>query len=291
MKHAYLIEAHSNFEQLLMLIKTLDCDYNDIYIHIDKKSEIPGYLANFKTKKSKLLFLEDRKDVQWGSFNQIAVECALLKVAIQNGNYSRFHLLSGVDFPIKSQKYIYNFFEKNKDKEFVHIDKVQDEKEINKRVSKYFVFIDKYGRKNKILNQIQNGLIIVQKFLNINRIKKENRKFYKGSNWFSITNDFANYIIENEPWIFDTFKKTKCCDEIFVQTLLMNSKYRKNLYYSEEEQRYSCLRYVDWNRGNPYVFTIEDYQLLLSSECIFARKFDLKKDEKILNKLMEEGKN
>ena len=39
MKHAYLIIAHQNWEQLKTLIGMLDYIDNDIYIHIDKKAK------------------------------------------------------------------------------------------------------------------------------------------------------------------------------------------------------------------------------------------------------------
>lgn len=38
MKHAFLILAHNNWRQLNNLVKFLDNEDNDIYIHTDKKS-------------------------------------------------------------------------------------------------------------------------------------------------------------------------------------------------------------------------------------------------------------
>ena len=42
----------------------------------------------------------------------------LLKAAIK-GNYDYYHLISGMDLPIKTQKEIHEFFENNKGKEFI----------------------------------------------------------------------------------------------------------------------------------------------------------------------------
>lgn len=37
---------------------------------------------------------------------------------------------------------------------------------------------------------------------------------------------------------------------------------------------YKCILYkIDWKRGNPYVFTIDDYDELVDSGMLFARKF------------------
>ena len=37
-RHAYLIMAHNQFDLLCKLIRELDYELNDIYIHIDKKA-------------------------------------------------------------------------------------------------------------------------------------------------------------------------------------------------------------------------------------------------------------
>ena len=40
MKHAYLIMAANEFEEILVLLKALDYEDNAIFLHIDKKAEI-----------------------------------------------------------------------------------------------------------------------------------------------------------------------------------------------------------------------------------------------------------
>lgn len=60
----------------------------------------------------------------------------------------------------------------------------------------------------------------------------------------------------------------------------MMSPYANNIYDDD-------LRYTDWKRGNPYIFTIEDYDILKSSNKLFARKFDEKKDLEIINRLYD----
>lgn len=47
------------------------------------------------------------------------------------------------------------------------------------------------------------------------------------------------------------------------------------------------MRYIDWNRGNPYVWKINDYKELINSEYLFARKFDYNIDRYIVDKISE----
>lgn len=44
-----------------------------------------------------------------------------------------------------------------------------------------------------------------------------------------------------------------------------------------------ALREIDWNRGNPYVWTLEDKEYLSDSENLFARKFSTTRDKEIVD--------
>lgn len=74
------------------------------------------------------------------------------------------------------------------------------------------------------------------------------------------------------------FKYTKCADEIYKQTLIVNSKF-KNSVYSMQDEYFSNQREVDWLRGNPYEYTADDFDILKNSTKIFARKFSDKSIE------------
>ena len=57
-KHAYLILAHHNFEQLAMLLETLDFPDNDIFIHIDKKSVFDPAMLTTSIRHSRIFFTD-----------------------------------------------------------------------------------------------------------------------------------------------------------------------------------------------------------------------------------------
>ena len=50
------------------------------------------------------------------------------------------------------------------------------------------------------------------------------------------------------------------------------------------------MRLIDWKRGNPYVFGIEDLEELMECDYMFARKFDYIKKPEIVNRLEEQLK-
>lgn len=286
-KHAYLIMVHKNIEQVQRLINILDKDYNDIYVHVDKKYK---YKKDFKcliTKHSKL-YVFSCIDVKWGDYSVVECEMLLLKEAIKKG-YSYYHLLSGEDFPIKKIDNIYNFFENSK-KEFVFFSNKQIKNKDMDRVLYKHVMLGKLRSSkksfvNKIYFKIDNFFVFMEKILKI-RKKLYFDNYQRGSQWFSITYDFAKYVCSKEKEIEKAFKDTLIPDEMFLQTIIINSKWKNNIYkLNEYNKSIQNVRYIDWTRGNPYIFKEEDFDELVNSECYFARKFSSHIDSKIISKL------
>ena len=135
-KHAYLIMAHDNFYILEKLIQLIDYDLNDIYIHIDKKAKNFNfnYFRNL-VNKSNIYFVK-RFNVRWGGYSIVEAELELLNKAIK-GEYEYYHIISGVDLPLKSQEYIHKFFNANRGKEFINIEKIESTswRDINSELS------------------------------------------------------------------------------------------------------------------------------------------------------------
>lgn len=288
-KHAYLIIAHNQFELLETIIKMLDDERNDIYVHIDAKvNDFDFEYFSKLTVYSKIIFTP-RIKITWGDFSQVQSEMVLLKTAFQNQDsdnpYSYYHLISGVDLPIKSKDEIYNFFEQNYPAEFIHIAPEAESKGAENRIKYYHLFRKKRNMFHKIIAQI---VLKTQKMLGINRLKGKDFVVKKGTNWFSITNEFVKYILSKEDFVNKTFSNSYCCDEVFLQTILFNSPFRDNLFIKEQgSNQFACARLIDWNRGNPYIFTSDDFDEIISSPALFARKFDLQKDKEIICRIKD----
>ena len=109
-------------------------------------------------------------------------------------------------------------------------------------------------------------------------------QLYYGSQWFSITDSFARYLLTKESWIKKHFQYTIAPDELFVQTILKRSPFKDRVAQV-------TTRYIDWERGQPYVFTAADYELLHSSDCLFARKFDETTDPEIISMIVRDIRN
>ena len=284
-KHAYMIIAHNEFELLEILVRLLDDPRNDIYIHIDAKVKNFDF-AYFKqlVQKSKLEFTPRRLSVTWGHSSQVMTEWLLLQTAVNGEDsaalYAYFHLLSGVDLPIKSNDEIHAFFAENQGKEFVNFERNTASSSAVARLRYYHLFRKKRNQTNKIFAQI---VLRLQIALHVNRLRGKNLVIQKGTNWFSITRDSAKYILTKEAEIKKIFAYSYCADELLVQTLLINSPFKENLYLpGAEDDQMACARLIDWERGNPYVFRMADYDEIMQSPAMFARKFSMQTDSEIV---------
>ncbi len=99
-KHAYLIIAHTDWSLLKTLVSLLDYELNDIYIHIDAKVPAKS-IPHITCSRSKIYYLERRISVAWGDISVVEAEYLLFETAYNNRHYSYYHLLSGMDLPLK----------------------------------------------------------------------------------------------------------------------------------------------------------------------------------------------
>ena len=284
LRHAYLIMIHKDSLVLKRLLQLLDDENNGIFIHVDKNA---GHVEPDKIRglmqKSPISVYRKYK-VYWGTNSITLAELFLLKKAIK-GKYDYYHILSGADLPIKSKQEIQQFFEKNNGKEFIHFGTRQYQRDIAERYNVWHFFSKQLGRKRdkKFWVAAETYSLAIQRRLHIDRTKKTDYTFYGGANWCSITHALAEYITTNDRKYRKAFRWTQISDEAIWQTIIMDSPFRKNLYRKGFDNDYrACARYVDWDRGSPYVFRKEDFDGLMSSEYMFARKFDEDTDSEII---------
>ena len=289
-RHAYMVVAHQQWPLLMLLFQLLDDDRNDIYIHVDKKAkDVPVNKLRQTVTKSKLFFV-DRIPIYRGSFSLFEAEMILLKAALTRGEYSYYHLLSGQDLPVRNQDFIHNFFEKNEGRNFVDVitpDRMK--KDWYERIALYQP-LSRYTLGKPIVaipaKCIRRVALFIQKIMRVNRLKKyedQGLVFCYGSNWFSITEPFADYIVKNESFIVEVFSKcTFAPEELIPQTLLWSSEFRSTLYTSKEldgKLRRANLRAVFWNGSvSPETISIQHLERITETANLFARKFDIEKE-------------
>lgn len=283
-KHAYLIMAHNNFEQLRTLISLIDDVRNDLYLHIDKKVTNFPY-ETIKTEHAKL-FLVDPISVTWGGHSQIQCEMLLFENAAPK-HYMYYHVLSGVDLPLKTQDEIHTFFQSNAGKNFISYDEeALETRNFVSRTQYYHFFQNITGRNPallmRMLRKLDEKAVRLQAILHMTR--KEILPLYKGANWVSITDEMVQHILNCKKIIRTQFYYSLCGDEVFLQSIAMQSPYRNTIVDNS-------YRAVDWERGQPYTYRKEDVPHLLASPNLFARKFDSTVDAEAISLIVKHLSN
>lgn len=288
-KHAYLIMVHNHAGLVNELLTLLDDSRNDIFLHVDLKAD-DNYVASLKRNlRFSSIYFSKRVRVSWGGFSQIRAEISLLKQATDTGHYDYYHLISGADLPIKSQNQIHQFFESIQGLELVQFQQPQIDKQKLDRVQRYFLFQEHDIRHSYFLSLIQRTLAKGQRIFKVDRTKKSGLTFQMGSNWFSITDDFARYILAKYPHYEKYFRYTQCADELFIQTMLINSPFRKRLYHPEfDDSTQGNMRFIVWVNHAPRDLVIEDFESLKNTQLLFARKFNPDTDNQIIQKVATE---
>lgn len=266
-KHAYLILAHSSPNLLEKLVKALDDVRNDIFIHLDSKADYD--LSSLVTSKSGLYVIEHRIDARWGDFSLVKVEIILMEAAKGAGSYGYYHIISGVDFPLKSQDYIHSFCNTHKGTLFIGFANHAPQNELKWRTQHYFLFPRDFKSKNIIKKVLRALFARVQSVVGYTRIKLEVKK---GCQWCSITDAFVDYVLQNKDFIEKSFKNTYCPDEMFIQTMCWNSKFKANIFCLDDEFE-GCKRYIVWE--NSVIQNLDHISptTLVESDRWFGRKF------------------
>lgn len=287
-RHAYLIIAHQHFDLLQRLMKALDSKSADFYIHIDRRVRgLNAEQLSSCVKKSRARVFQ-RYKITWGADTQVRCEMLLLEQAAR-GNYDYYHLLSGVDIPLKTSGEIESFFE-DRGESFIEVKEERDATGTMDRARYYYPLQNLIGRPVRhagfvrgVLDQISYELVKVQRALGLDRTKNAPFAYCRGGNWFSITHDLASYVLENKKLVKRFFYHAMTSDEMFLQCLACASPYKDRI---ERDN----LRLIDWQRAehdgcSPHTFTMQDLPMLLSSDKLWARKFDPNVDREVIDAL------
>ncbi|MBC7865108.1 MAG: hypothetical protein IAF38_19190, partial [Bacteroidia bacterium] len=267
MKNAFLILAHKNPGQMEKFIRFLSAEEDNVFVHIDKRENelFEKMISLFKENKN-VHFVQKRFAVYWGSYNQIKATLELIRFAKDFGGSDYFHLLSGQDLPVMNLKEINSFLTENRGTEFIECFPLPDARwnRSGGMDRLWFYWLD--GRLNRFTGYLHLFQMKTGWKRNVNKYK-----FYGGTNWFTLSKDFIGWMFEylqKNPAYLKRFRGTRNADEIFVQTLIMNSPFEKKVQSKD-------LRYINWNDGPEYPRTLrtEDFNKIFAEKGnLFARK-------------------
>lgn len=287
MKTATLIQAHKSLEQLQLLLRALDEPGDILVVHMDAKSPISGAeIAALPVAKAELRVVPEGKrvDVRWGAFSQIEATLAglaMIREILPEIDY--VHLVSGQDLPLLSASERRAFFQAHQGQQFINVQ--TDPAEVDKvrwRWDYYPVFMDRSFHEA----WLRRGMVTVQRLLGLKRTPPEGFRIHRGRQWWSLTGPCLAEVLDladQRPDAVTFLRRSHCADELFFQNFVLVSSFADRIAPQQD------MRYVDFQTGPEFPRTLrwEDKERLESSGKLWARKFDLHVDPKIIAYVLE----
>lgn len=290
MRIAFLNLCHTDPQVVARVANKLTQNPNfDMYIHVDAKSDIEPFQELLKDNKQ-VYFISNRQKVYWGGYHAILATYALLEEALASPrNYDYVVAMQNLDYPIKSNRYIEEFFEKNKGTEYIRgcrIAKTKDwhyaekYKIYNSRDKEFY--LKKHAKPVKLLWDGMNAIKSIST-IGFNGVHKENGEeieLYYGTAQWAVTRECAKYMIEfraKHPKFDKRMQHIKFPDEEYFHTIVHNSAFKtKCVKYDEPVQRWLVnwrnIHYFEFPDAGVVTFTEKDYDKLMQLDELFCRK-------------------
>ena len=303
MNIAYLISAHTDAPQLRRLIETLHTDAH-FFVHIDRKSDIEPFTSIINGEN--VHFLQDRVDVRWGTILEVDYQMALIKAAVEYPvDFDRIFFLSGMDYPLWSNSKITSWLEAQGDKEILcgicmDTDEIVGQQRQLYQTARPFFSIGALGNRGN-----QRLSIVYRKIKSILGLRKKLHfkvdghlwRLYKGSAWWCITQNLACYIYNmyiQKPEIREYFVDSFGQAETVIQTIAFNSSWASKCMLVEGKYpglaALTPLHYIVYE---PVIKIMDetDYDALMTSGRMFARKFVSGKSDRLVEALNDKSRS
>ncbi|MBU3016148.1 beta-1,6-N-acetylglucosaminyltransferase [Paraglaciecola agarilytica] len=281
MKLVFLVQCHQLSNALLYTVLKLQRTPEvKVFLHVDLKSDISQFNELFGFDN--VIFISDRVDVTWGGFSQIRVALNLMN-EIRFSDYDYVSFISGDDVFYQSVNNFQSFLKLHNGMEFIGFERASDGSfpDYSQRVKYKFpsFFLKKRPNLfNRLIKKIYLETLPVNSWARKKDLSID--KYYKGSNWFTITKELSSYILklaEVDNSLLATFQNSYCADELFFQSIVMNSDFKNSIYGLRTDQwddNIMSLRVIDWQTGPefPKVFSLSDISRKLPNDCFFLRK-------------------
>jgi|SRR5919199_619496 hypothetical protein len=321
MKIAYLILTHRYPEQLFRLVLSRNTENVSFFIHVNPTTDKKIYnkMVEGLRHLPNVHFIKNRQVIYMFDFGHTQASLEGIKEIIESKvDFDWLILSTGQDYSIKSNRYIKNFLRENEGKIFLdYMDNsvITDGLWPNRGADNInywhvrlwklrFVFPgalnlsshNRYCNSEKtwyrILSILWDGVVPL---FPIKRKFPEGFTPYRGSAYWCFPRDCVEYTYEfintsQGKQFVNYFKYVDGPDEMFFQTLILNSPFKDRVVNNN-------LFFIDFENPNPTrprVFEKCDFERLVNSPKLFARKFDATRDVEIFDlldqKVLQEDK-
>jgi hypothetical protein len=216
--------------------------------------------------------------VRWGGHLMAQATLNLMSTAMRHAEFDYFVLLSGADYPIKSDHDIRAIFAAGG--QYIESRAMPHSGHTLDRLDYFYIaFKNRNSRVGRILNRC---LCLLPKRSWKNTVLAGMTP-HSGSSWWALTRDCVDYIldfVDLHPDFWRFFHHVKYPDEVFFQTLVSNSRFSSDIRHASS--------FAEWSRPvPPYPATLyaADLEKLRAVPNPFARKFFLDQDPGLFDRI------
>jgi Core-2/I-Branching enzyme len=283
MRLAYIVLAHTAPGQLRRLVERLDGDHARFLIHIDKRA--PASVHDDATSalgsNPRVTFVR-RRTSRLTTFGLVAAPLDALQLLVrERDGFDYAVLLSGQDYPLKPTEAILAHFERARAACFLYTFPMDDPSRSDWEPTELRRYRDRHfwigGRHLSVrgTRTVPGGL-----------------EPFGGSMYWALPREAVLYVVgllATQRRLVRFFRHTFIPDEMFFQTILMNSHLRDRVTTLEAPCCYG-VHYIRWRPRQPHPETLRTPDLpdLRTTPALFARKFDPAVDAHVLDAIDRE---
>ena len=268
---AYIVSAYKLPAQLERLLRQLDAPGATFAVHVDRKTSRATWDEMVSRCRDLDVVWLSRHRSQWGGFGHVRATLKGIDHIVGNDiPFDYAVLLTGQDYPLRPPVEIASHLGATNGRSFMrHLP----------------LPWAPWGARGG-LDRIEDWHVITYRRLHLALPLR--RKIpggldpYGGSAYWCLSRTLIHFVhgyLRQNPDYVRFFEHVFVPDELFFQTIIMNSQLRDTVDNDD-------LRYLDWTREPaPAVLTLADLPAILGSGQLFARKFDETVDSTVLDAL------
>ncbi|MCS0633490.1 beta-1,6-N-acetylglucosaminyltransferase [Telluria mixta] len=274
----FLIQAHKDLDQLNALVEQLRDDDFRVYVNLDRKCALDPAAVHPAAR-----LVQDRVDVHWGTFSQVqAVLNSLHQIVAEVPEFDKVIFLSAQDFPLLSNARLKEALARHAHHELLDTVAIGTEPGQWAAGFRYqYFYRDDGPRLLRTACRIANRAM---RAAGITRRLPGGMRPYGGSSWWALSRACVQDIlarVARDPGLVRFFRRCACPDEMFFQTLVMNSPFAPRVLGQN-------FRYVQWpehGARNPKILDEGDFERIAASRAHFCRKIDSEASAALLPRL------
>jgi hypothetical protein len=265
MKQVFLIQAHKDLEQLNALVQQLrDPDFL-IYVNLDRKSAISPAWVDPGAR-----LVKHRIDVRWGGISQVeATLHSLRQIVAEVPDFDKVVFLSAQDFPLLPNERLKQEFEALAEHELLDAMPLRAG---GWPVAFRYQYFHREGgtRLQRAACALANRVL---RAFGRQRRLPGGLEAWGGSSWWALSRACVRMVIERverEPRLLRFFASVLCPDEMFFQTLVMNSPLRSRVL----GENFRHIQWPEQGARNPKILDETDFDKIAAARAHFCRKLD-----------------